>query len=86
MKNLDFGDYCLIEQKRYGAKNVTYRYKVISREETNYYKKVPVDANDSGNKIGDVCEVVKAICCGVIESRVETFRLIDVKLSNDGSF
>jgi len=76
---LDFGDYCTIEQKRYSGKNEQYKYKVIGAGEANYYRSVPVDGCDQDNKIGDMCEVVKAIKCGVCEEIVETFRLQDVQ-------
>lgn len=78
---LDFGDYCIIEQKRYGAENEQYTYKVISGGgRANYYRKVPVDARDTKDRHdGGMCEVVKVICCGVCEEKVETFRLQDVK-------
>lgn len=77
--NLDFGDYCVIEQKRYGVENEMYTYKVIGNGSANYWRGVPVDGNDRKNKIGDMCLVVKVICCGVSEEKVETFRLQDVK-------
>ncbi len=77
--SLDFGDYCYIEQKRYGCDNEIYKYKVISAVRTNYYRSVPVDANDQEIKRGELCDAVKVICCGVCEENVETFRLQDVK-------
>ena len=76
---MDFGDYCVIEQKRYGADNELYIYKVIGTLHTNYYRPVPVDSANPEMKQGDVCTVVKAICCGVVEEEVETFRLEDVR-------
>ena len=76
--NLDFGDYCEIEQRRYGEENEFYKYKVIGRAASNYYRPVPVDAR--GDYVfGDTTDVVKAICCGVDETIVETFRLQDVR-------
>lgn len=83
---LDFGNYCEIEQKRYGVENEMFKYKIIGRSNANYYRKVPVDAMDTERKRGDMCEVVKAICCGIVEDKVETFRLCDVKQADDGSF
>lgn len=76
---LDFGDYCQIEQKRYGAQNEFFTYKVIGRLESNSYRSVPVDARSPERVSGDLCEVVNVICCGVCEERVERFRLCDVK-------
>ena len=45
MKNLDFGDYCKIEQKRYGADNEIYRYKVVGAGKANYYREVIYNPN-----------------------------------------
>lgn len=81
-KGLDFGSCCTIEQKRYGVKNEFYQYKVIGVGESNYYRSVPVDARDSDKNIGDVVPVVRAICCGIDESKVETFRVEDVEVCN----
>jgi hypothetical protein len=80
--NLDFGDYCCIEQKRYGAENEIYQYKVIGRGRANYYRPVPVDDCAPHNERGDMCDVLKVICCGVSETKVETFRVQDVKPSH----
>ena len=77
-KSLGFGDYCYIEQDRYGVDNEIYRYKVISSGRSNYYRAVPVNANTPKNVIGEMCDVLKVICCGVLEEKVETFRLQDV--------
>ncbi len=75
---LDFGDYCEFEQKRYGADNEIYRYKVIGRSNCNYYRPVPVDAHGDKKVHGEMCDVVKVICCGVMEETVETFRVQDI--------
>jgi hypothetical protein len=75
---LGFGNYCEIEQKRYGADNEIYRYKVIGNGQSNYYRSVPVDANEPDNLKGDMCDVLKVICCGVSETKVETFRVQDI--------
>jgi len=78
-KGLNFGSYCTIEQKRYGCDNEFFQYKVIGVGKANYYRTVPCDARDSDKKMGDIVPIVKAICCGVDESKVETFRICDVK-------
>ena len=75
---LTFGDYCWIEQKRYGAENEMYQYKVIGRARANYFRATPVDGRIQQNDSGDMRAVVKVICCGVLEEKVETFRLQDV--------
>lgn len=82
MKNLDFGDYCLIEQKRYaGYENEMFLYKVIGGNmRCNNWKGVPVDAREKEYRRGDEMEpVIKAIMCGVSEDKVEVFRLRDVE-------
>ena len=76
----DFGDYCTIEQKRYGADNEFYTYKVIGSGKANYYRAVPVDATAPHNDRGNMCDVVKVICCGVCEEKVETFRAEDLTM------
>jgi len=77
---LDFGDYCIIEQRRYGVENEQYTYKVIGGGgRANYYREVPVDVCGPVKLHGEMCDVVKVICCGVVEEKVETFRLQDVK-------
>ena len=75
---LNFGDYCHIEQKRYGAENEFYRYKVINTGQSNWYRMVPVDGRSPDRVFGELCEVVRVICCGVVEDTVETFRIEDV--------
>jgi hypothetical protein len=82
--NLDFGDYCTIEQKRYGAPNEFYQYKVIGRLRSNSYRAVPVDGCAPHNVRGEMCDVVRVICCGVLEDTVEKFRIQDVKPCNRG--
>ena len=76
---LDFGDYCTIEQKRYGVENEHYIYKVIGKLKSNHYRPVPVDSREPHDTFGEMCSVVRVICCGVDERKVETFRLQDVK-------
>lgn len=78
---LDFGDYCWIEQKRFGVPNEIYQYKVIGRGRANHWRPVPVSHYELYAQ-GEICDVVKVICCGVSETQVETFRLQDV--SRDG--
>jgi hypothetical protein len=80
MSDLDFGDYCLIEQKRYGVPNEMYVHKVIGRLHSNAYVDVPVDAAANGltEKVhGDVVPVIAAICCSICEREVRRYRAID---------
>jgi len=84
--DLDFGDYCSIEQKRYGVPNEMFKYKVINAGRTNYWREVPVNAKYPNNTYGEMCETLRVICCGVVEEKVETFRIEDVRFAADGSF
>jgi len=86
MDRLDFGDYCEIEQKRYGVDNELFKYKVIRQLRRNKYRSVPVDARNSAEQFGKLVDVVAAIRCGVVEEKVEYFRLKDVVKAKDGSF
>lgn len=77
---MDFGDYCLIEQKRYGCENEMFLYKVISGGlRGNYWREVPVDARNPDHARGEISDVILAIKCGVDETDVDIFRLEDVK-------
>lgn len=79
-KDLDFGDYCLIEQKRYGAPNEMYVHKVVGRLLSSAWVDVPVDAADDGWKErnhNEMMPVIAAICCGVSEREVRRYRLVD---------
>jgi hypothetical protein len=79
-KEMDFGDYCLIEQKRYSVPNEMYVHKVIGRLESSAWVDVPVDAADGGcteRNHDEVVPVVAAICCGVSEREVRRYRVSD---------
>lgn len=77
-KPLDFGDYCWIEQKRFGVPNEWYQYKVIGRRNTNAYSTVPANPNEVF-QLRDMAECVLVIRCGIDESRCERFRAQDVR-------
>lgn len=81
MKNLDFGDYCLIEQKRYaGNKNEMFLYKVLSGNlKSNRWVGVPVDGRVNEMQRGNIEPVIRVVMCGVSEDKVEVFRLCDVE-------
>lgn len=78
VRGLGFGDYCLIEQKRFGCENEMFLYKVIGQLDTNYHRQVPVNPHTI-IVYGEIHESIRCICCGVDETKVETFRLCDVK-------
>lgn len=78
--NLDFGDYCTIEQFRYSPKNEYYLYKIIGRLQSNTYVDVPVRADRKEVLHDKIIDVVRCICCGVSETEVLKFRVEDVLL------
>jgi len=74
-----FGDYCAIEQERFGAPNEFYLYKVIGRSHSNAWVQVPVKAADNREQLHSKTEeVVSCICCGVKETEVLKFRIVDI--------
>ena len=74
-----FGDYIDIEQKRHGADNEMFTYKVIGSLNSNTYVPVPVQTPEKQAKHDDIVPVVRAICTGVDETQVSKFRIEDVK-------
>ena len=79
--DIDFGDYVLIEQKRYGAPNEMFQFKVVGSYQSNSYRDVPMDAVDRDKKLHPhVVDVLHVICCGIDETTVDTVRKADVKL------
>jgi len=81
---LSFGDYVLIEQKRYGAENEMYLYKVIGTSASNECVDVPVQspATATLHKVKELEPVVSCICCGICETEVLKYRVKDVKPRN----
>lgn len=83
MEKIDFGDYVLIEQHRFGAENEFYLYKVINGNIiSSGYVDVPVTGAAKETLHGDSEEVVSCICCGVNETVVLKFRKKDVEKVN----
>lgn len=79
--DIDFGDYVLIEQKRYGVPNEMFQFKVIGSFKSNTYCDVPMDAGDHDQKWHpEVVGVLNVICCGIDETKVDTVRKSDVSL------
>ena len=76
---LDFGDYCLIEQKRHGCANKMFRHKVIGRLKSNTFVDVPVQAPATEARHDEVVDVIACICCGVMETEVRRYRIEDVQ-------
>lgn len=76
---LDFGDYCLIEQKRFGTKNEMYLHKVVGRLRSNTYVDVPVEGCRKQIIHEEMEDVVACIVCGVCETEVLKYREQDCK-------
>ena len=79
MKLLDFGDYCEIEQKRYGCDNEMYVHKVINNLRSNSDVDVPVQTPATEVWHDSIVPVVSCICCGVVEDKVRKYRIEDVQ-------
>lgn len=77
---LDFGDYCYIEQERHGCENEMYRHKVVGQVNSNGWVQVPVQTPAAETVQGQVVGCVRAICCGVDESKAFKYRRCDVKV------
>lgn len=78
-ENANFGDYCSIEQKRYGVSNEFYGYKVVNRLRSNSWIDVPVDARNSRpNRHDEIADIVEVISCTVGCDVVERFRISDL--------
>lgn len=75
--DLDFGDYCKIEQFRYGVDNEMFLYKVIASFRSNHYVDVPVKF-EKNTLHNETVDIVSCICCGVDETTVVKFRVCDV--------
>lgn len=82
MKPLDFGDYCHIEQKRYGIPNEMYLHKVISRLRSNAWVDVPVLVTRQELLHDQTEDILACICCGVNEREVRNYRESDCKPVN----
>jgi hypothetical protein len=78
-ENMQFGDYAIIEQKRYGCKNEMYLHKVIGTLQSNTYVPVPVQTPAKEINHGDVVDVVACVCCGVSEREILRYRVEDVQ-------
>lgn len=76
---LDFGDYCCIEQKRYGAPNEMYQYKVIGRLRSNSWVDVPVQSPAEEILHGEIVDVIACVCAGVGEREILRYRAVDCK-------
>lgn len=78
-EKLDFGDYCHIEQKRFGAPNEQYLHKVIGRLQSSAWVDVPVYACGDEVNHKTIEPVLACICCGVSEREVRRYRESDCR-------
>jgi len=75
---MEFGDYAVIEQKRYGVENEMYLHKVIGTLGSNCWVDVPVQLPVKETAHKEMANVVSCICCGVQEREVFYYRVTDV--------
>ena len=77
--SLDFGDYCYIEQKRYGVPNEIFSHKAVQRLRSNTWVDVPVQTPAQAViHTGEMEECVRAITCGACKERAYSYRLKDL--------
>ena len=77
---MKFGDYVIIEQKRYGgADNEMYVHKVIGCLKSNMYIDVPVEGEKIETLHTKTVDVIACITCGVNERNVYRYKKSDVK-------
>ncbi len=76
---LDFGDYCTIEQNRFGCDNEHYTHKVIGTLRSNTWVDVPVMRVATETIHDHMEDVVACVCCGVCEREILRYRLADVR-------
>ncbi|MEQ9910947.1 hypothetical protein [Pectobacterium polaris] len=74
-----FGDYALIEQKRYGANNEIFVHKVVGPLQSNCWVDVPVKTPATETHHDTIEDVCLCICCGVNETKVLKYRTQDMK-------
>jgi hypothetical protein len=75
--DIDFGDYVMIEQFRYGVPNEMYIHKVIGALKSNAWVDVPVKLGSEEKLHNKMEKVLNVICCGVDETKVFRVRQID---------
>ena len=79
IKEIGFGDFCTIEQKRYVGPNEFYSYKVVGRKKSNAWTGVPVDANNEKETLHDHLDDVVTVVCNNLDDRtVHQFRVRDL--------
>jgi len=77
-KKIDFGDYCIIKQKRCDCEDEEYLHKVIGKLNSNRYVDVPVQVPAREVTHDKIEEVVACVCCGADEREILRYRVVDV--------
>jgi hypothetical protein len=80
--SVDFGDFGIIEMKRYGVPNEFYIHKVIGCLKSNSYVDVPVQSPARETLHLGIVAVVACVCCGVSEREILRYRECDVAPQN----
>ncbi len=77
----EFGDYCTIEQKRYGCANEHYTHKVIGTLRSNSWVDVPVQspATETIHVTKALEPVVACVCEGISEREILRYRISDIR-------
>ena len=76
---LDFGDYVLIEQKRYRVKNEFYKHKVIGNGTSNFWVDVPVEIPRKETIHKNTEDVAHCVCCSMYERIILQYKISDIK-------
>ena len=79
IQEIGFGDFCTIEQKRYGVPNEFYEYKIVGRKRSNSWTKTPVGPNNEKETLHDHLDDVVTVVCNNLDDRtVHQFRISDL--------
>ena len=83
--SIDFGDFVLIPQKRHVSDNEIYLHKVIGKLHSNSWVDVPVQSPATETIHDHIGLVISCICCGVDETEVRNYRVIDTRPNQTGA-
>lgn len=78
----EFGDYALIEQKRFGVPNELFTHKVIATLRSSTWVDVPVKSPAKEVIHDEMEDICLCICCGVDETKVHRYRVKDMRKPN----
>jgi hypothetical protein len=83
--SMEFGDYCLIEQKRFGIPNEMYLHKVIGHLRSTAWVDVPVKVSRMETNHKEMVDVIACVCCGIDEREILRYRESDCRPSHQPS-